>query len=391
MRRIIFSALLLIVGSSVDADSYMEAEKPYANDRSAEEFENLAVRLQNSDGFYFMGTHERANTLDQSLNFTRIDKAGWSKLDKSQSKVLLLDERAPVDEKFLREVLDTGNFLIVVGNTHRVKAVTEPDGPVNMVVKDDQGVVHGETGYGYYVSPDSGVIYMFYTSELDPNKAMMVAHAWALDTLKEEKEKPSLRLHPAWAEKLQRTYTTVDRFEPYGRLNVRTTYYQLTDDGSSTNDWWTLEYQTEAIPGVHLYDQFFPAYKTYWVRSILDADDTYNNWELQDYEPAATDPSCSGNLGISVVGGGTPISWSYDCKSSGVYNYSDYSLERMDIYHQWDTNFCSACRYPITVKPGAVIRVPQGTWSVWNHVYEYHKLKVAAGPFVNNGWYVYWQ
>ena len=394
MRRIIVSALLLIVGSSVHADSYMEADKPYANDRSTEEFENLVVRLQNSDGFYFMGSRDRASQLDQSLNFQRIDKAGWSKLDKSQSKILLVDEQAPLDEKFLKGVVESGNFLIAVGNTKRIKAVTEPEGSVNLVAKDSQGYIKGETGYGFYVSPKSGVIHMFYTTEPDPTTTMMLTHEWALDMIDEEKGASgtrSTRLHPAWAEKLQRHYTTNNDFQPYGRLNIRTTYYQLTDDGSSTNDWWTLEYQTEAIPGVHLYNQFLPAYKTYWIESVLDADDTHSNFVLQDYDPSITDSSCSSSIGVSMVGGGMPASWSYDCKSAGVYNYSDYSQEKMDIYHLWHTTFCTACRYPITVKPGSVVTVPQGTWNVWNDVYEYHKYKAAAGPGVSQWYAVWWQ
>lgn len=359
-------------------------------DRSKDELIDLKFRLQASDGFYFMGSHEQADKLDQSLNFKRIDKSNWSKLSNSRSNILLVDEREPLDEKFLQGVLKAGNFLITVGNTHALKAVTESKEPEILTVEDDNGYIHGETGYGHYVSPNTGVIYTFWTTESDRNTAIMLAHEWALKTINEEKNPVNVsKLHPAWAQKLQRYYTSGDRFKPKGRLNIRTIYYILTDDGDSSKDWWTIEVNAETIPGVHLYSHF-PAYKTNYIRSLLDADRNYSSFRLSDYEPSQDDGWCTGSLAISMSGAGVPASWNYDCKSSAVFNNSDFSQERMDIKHQWNTDWCFTCRAPIVVKPGAVVEVPQGSTHVWNKIFEYHYMKSRAGPFVSAGWHVYW-
>jgi hypothetical protein len=105
--------------------------------------------------------------------------------------------------------------------------------------------------------------------------------------------------------------------KPYGRLNLRTVYYQLPDEGSSKYDWYDVHVRQQSVPGKEL---GWSEWRVSDIYTWIDAD--YYNPEgfLSDYGPSTS----YGPINRVSI---TFHSWSYQIPKTCTCDESDFSLE----------------------------------------------------------------
>jgi len=148
-----------------------------------------------------------------------------------------------------------------------------------------------------------------------------------------------------------------------GKVNQKMFCYKLKYDGSSTYDWYSFVWTIQAIPG-HVAYGGDNAWHVMDIYNNMDGD-KYNSYpRLIDYGPYSTQGQTTVTYNIGVEAGTegaavtAGISKSYTIADIDVHDQSDFSTELAKWWHDVNENTVGWDKV-ITIKPGAVFRVPQ--------------------------------
>ncbi|AFL66579.1 hypothetical protein [Desulfurococcus amylolyticus] len=164
---------------------------------------------------------------------------------------------------------------------------------------------------------------------------------------------------PEWVVIGYISWSSMDSWKPYGKLNIEHALYVLAGDPYPNIDWFMVKATTEGVPGKVAWGEesyLEDFWNYYYLKNYTSI------YELRDYDPSSyiNPVTVSANLGEDV---GVSISWTYpgnyidriDC-------YSDMSVDRAAWWH----DIHSA---PVTVKiePGFEFTVspPQNGTQRW--------------------------
>jgi hypothetical protein len=252
-----------------------------------------------------------------------------------------------------------------------------------------------ETAFGYLYSPE--ITKVFVTSEEDPVRAAELAYTWAKKNMAEQSSKA---LDPGdggggdsseyFSSIYQRDYSTGDSWDPYGKMNVRTIYYRLYNDGSSSYDWYDVKFKHQSRPG---YLEYSSVWRTADMYTWLDADYNYSSYFLSDYSPTSTSGSTSVGVSVGVTAGtdgasvSEELSWSYSISDVVVADQSDFDTELAKWRHNVNEG-ANVGRNTYLAEPGACVRVPQSGARSWKEHYgvKYGKPVLWWWEYTTEGW-----
>jgi hypothetical protein len=279
-----------------------------------------------------------------------------------------------VKELVKRELL-SGIPVIVLGKPEVLEGVFKGQFFAEVVAGKGDEEIEEATVYGYVVYPSNGV---FNSTEFasfgSPWEALREAYKWALSHLKPNSgavKIESLSSGAYWAYKSQLDVTSKDIWKPYGRLNIRTIYYKLINDGSSQYDWYDVHVRQQSVPGKELWNS---DWRTADMYTWIDADYYNPNGFLSDYAPTTTSGTTTVSVSIGVSAGedGAQVSvfqsWSYKIPDVRVYDESDYYQELAKWRHDIAENKAVGSN-TYQIEPGATLRFPQNSLHRWKEHY----------------------
>ena len=315
--------------------------------------------------------------------------------------VLVVDSFYVKNNRQLRELVKkdilSGIPVIVIGNPEVIKGTFKGQFFAELVAgRGPEGKpIKKATVYGYVTYPSNGILVSreFVSIDRVP-EAIKEAYNWAVKNLKPNAGTFKLGVKPLssgayWSYKSQLDFTTGDDWKPYGRLNVRTIYYQPTSDGPSQYDWYDVHVKQQSVPGKEL---GWSDWRTAKMHTWIDADYYNPDGFLSAYEPTTTSGTTTVgvSIGISVGEEGAQVSasqsWSYTIPDVQVYDESDYSQELAKWIHSIAPDKAVGMD-AYQIEPGATLRFPQ--WEDGAKVWREHYGAVYAKPpsWWEPGWY----
>jgi hypothetical protein len=338
---------------------------------------------------YFIGAEANFKkikaTLPRLQQLTQLGAMDQSALTRKSDKVFVIDGTGSVDGETIQTLLTAGYPVISLNNTQSLKKsvnrlakqelsqkqisgavaadLEAPAMPAITAVTDSEGKVYHETVYGHYTGENLST--SFTTIETDPAKAIALAQQWAAKAIKNNKANVKAKsnvanaLHPVWELEFQRDFSSGDAWSPVGVTYIGTKFYRLGDDGDDAFDWWTVEFETEVIPGTYRYNDWHH-YATSKILNSVKGDYVDGRVHLVDYEPSSSTGWCTSSIGGSVSAAGPSIGVPYSCDGESLLNQSDSTYDIASWAHQWNILINFASHSPMVVKPIAQFRVPQG-------------------------------
>jgi hypothetical protein len=309
-----------------------------------------------------------------------------------------------IDEDFMQKEIAAGNFVITVGDSSRdsVKAMFESivgaedmdevrsrsavksyEAPRRLTGISSDGARNYETAAAYYYTPYLSK--SFHTLEQNPTKAIEEAYLWALDRVVEEdsasfrleKATRQLKSGPYFKMIYQKSYSTGSTYSPYGKINVWTHYDQVLNDGNGSYDFWNIAFQLQSVPGSIA---FGSAWHTADMWNSVDVNAKNSRFFLVTYSPTSTQGTSTVGVNVgftsSVTGPSATIgaSWSYAISDVVVHDQSDFGNGVVSWWHDVNEN-ATVGNSTYLIQPGASIRVPQGSTSVWNSLPEFYAVQ----------------
>ena len=252
--------------------------------------------------------------------------------------------------------------------------------------KGPGGRINHATVYGYVVYPSNGILQSKEFASIDSlSNALKEAYEWAVKNIEPNAGTFKLGVEPLssgayWSYKSQLDFTTGDNWKTYGRLNVRTSYYKLMNDGSSQYDWYDVHVKQQSIPGKEL---GWSDWRTSDMYTWIDADYYNPNGFLSGYSPTTTSGATTVGVSIGVSAGdegaqiGASQSWSYTIPDVMVYDESDYSKELAKWRHHLARDK-AVSKTTYQIEPGATLRFKE--WDVGAKVWREHYGIVYRRP-----------
>jgi hypothetical protein len=371
---------------------------------------------------FYVGAPEVALELqERDLDVIHIDPtAVHSELDLGSTHILIIDGFDPVDTEFLKREILAGNPVITLSNTNLLQALveeevesglamspslssksesetdandflgsqyntevefSEPDyEPIHSVEwindQNNEDVLTMEAG-AFGVLASNGISMTYYSSETDLMQSAYAAYRWAHSSVEEVSKNQEMSPRTSanvgtWRLRNQRSWFSKDAYKDKGKINVTTTFYQLENDGSSKFDYWLIEFKLESVPGTIAYGSKWGTRAMY---ITLDADNGYSDYFLSEKSPSTTATGGSGDVGVSLSLSGPEVSksWSYGGDGVSIYEKGDKGEGTAKWTHDMDWQGPKG-QNTYEVKPGAIVRVPNGTQSPWSKWFEYYSV-----------------
>ncbi len=369
-QKVVWLTLGVLIGS-------LFVVSAYPTNGSSRHTVPVFQRINNAVPVYFIG-----NNIPRY--FTETAQANPS-LELKTPHILVVESSCVKDnprlEELVRREILSGIPVIVIGDPGVINGAFKGQFFAELVAGrgPDGKPVGGATVYGYVTYPSNGVLVSKeFISIDDKTKAIKGAYNWALSNLQPNAGALRLGVAPLssgayWSYKGQLDFTSGDNWEPYGRLNVRTLYYGLIDDGSSQYDWYDVHVRQQSVPGKELWNS---GWRTADMYTWIDADYYNPNGFLSDYEPTTTSGTTTVDVAIGIPAGergaegSAPQSWSYTLPNVRVYDESDYSQELAKWRHDIaEDKAVGAHTYQI--EPGATLRFRERGYGakVWREHY----------------------
>ncbi|HEX5753996.1 MAG TPA: hypothetical protein VFZ09_47880, partial [Archangium sp.] len=299
-----------------------------------------------------------------------------------------------VDREALFKEVRAGNPVVVFGDTSIARGLVDAqfDQPLRSI--DSHGVEESESAYGLFIDR-RGVQQVFQIGEKNMATAARLAYEWAAERLKEDEAgaQDVNTLAAGWTLVLQRS--TFYDLNPHGKQNIFTLFYKLSNDGSTTYDWWNIEFRHESVPGKQAWGNDWRTadmWQKVWGR--------YNglNYFVSDRDPTTTQGSTSVGVSVGTSAGydgasvNASMSWSYTTSDVMINDQGDTSQARAQWYHNVNENQ-NVGKATYVVKPGATMRVPNGTTAPYNKWQECYQIQWMDPNFFVNNFYkhtVWW-
>lgn len=173
-----------------------------------------------------------------------------------------------------------------------------------------------------------------------------------------------------------RTYSSVNEYEHYGRMNITLQTFKLMDDVFPNDVYYYTRITKQMVPGDIIWEsEWFNDYS--WIRCDVDAHYFGAGQELIDYAPTTT----IGYSSVSVsVGGGIPggiygsETWAYSVEDVRVYDYGDMGIENAEWRHNIDQDK-DVGHHTYKMEPGLCWRVPENHY--FAAITPYFKVRFA--------------
>lgn len=300
----------------------------------------------------------------------------------------------PGIKDFLREEILSGIPVIVVnGSTEIAKNLFEGQFSPQIVDgrRPDGKKIGEEKVYGFIIYQINRTLVSKVFISTDPSSAIVrEAYSWAEENIHPYVGDFTIQASPYWNQIYQLNYTTGNDWQPYGRLNVRTLYYKLYNDGSGTYDWYNVHVRQQSVPGELLWNS---GWKTADMYTWVDANYYRSGYFLSDYSPTTTSGASTVTVSVGVTAGtdGAQVSasqsWSYTIPDVVVYDQSDYSQELAKWWHNVDEGKAVGSN-TYQIEPGATVRVPDGNPMDWREHYgvKYGKFNVFFWTYTDEGY-----
>ncbi len=245
-------------------------------------------KINNSVPIYYIGEKSLTSYFSQSRELKELGNVHGRHIlivDGKHAKNIKLNSL----RSFLkREILSGVPVIVVNGNTRIVKRLFKGQFYPTVIggrTPDDKPIGR-ETIYGYINYPIDNktlVTKVFISTDSSPG-IILEAYKWALSNM------PSTRVAikstaPYWKQICQLNYTTGDSWKPYGKLNIRTIYYKLYNDGSGKYDWYDVHVIQQSVPRE---EAWHSGWKTADMYTWVDADYYNSTYFLSKYSPTTT-------------------------------------------------------------------------------------------------------
>ncbi|WP_457750806.1 hypothetical protein [Thermococcus sp.] len=309
-----------------------------------------------------------------------------SQLSKSADipHILVVNSTCAKNNSYLKELVKkeilSGTPVIVVGDPKIISETFKGQFFAKLVtVSGLNGKNEKKTVYGYITYPSRGTLVSkeFISIDTETN-ALKEAYAWAVRNIAPNAGNfklttDALSSGAYWSYRSQLDFTSGDAWKPYGKLNVRTIYYKLINDGSSQYDWYDIHVRQQSVPGKELWNSDWRTSDMYtWIDANYHDQDGF----LCDYEPTTTVGTSTVGVAIGVVAGvkdaqvSVSQSWSYTTPDVRVYDEGDYSQELAKWWHDIAEDKAVG-KQTYQIEPGATLRFREtpGVVHVWEEGY----------------------
>ncbi|WP_297073749.1 hypothetical protein [Thermococcus sp.] len=344
---------------------------------------NLGEKINNTVPVYYIGS-------DIPKYFVKTRRVNPNQ-DIRTPHILIVEssyvENNPSLKQLVRMEILSGIPVIVIGNPSIINGTFKGQFFAELVAgRGPNGKINHATVYGYVVYSHKGILQSREFVSIDSvSNALREAYEWAVKNIKPNIGSFKLGVEPLssgayWSYQSQLDFTTGDSWKPYGRLNVRTIYYKLMNDGSSQYDWYDVHVRQQSIPGKELgWSDWRTARMYTWIKANY-----YNpNCFLSDYSPTTTSGTTTVgvSIGVSVGDDGAQVSasqsWSYTIPDVQVYDESDYSQELAKWVHKIAPDKAVGMA-TYQIEPGATLRFRE--WDVGAKVWREHYGVLYAKP-----------
>jgi hypothetical protein len=312
--------------------------------------------------------------------------------DEAASDQIIVVENGTFDSALLLKLMAKGNFIISVGSGQSDAAksalamLTDID-ETGSLQKSEEAYLVNQPSFsatnddgqsllskvsGYFYSPLGSQ--SFHTSEQSVFVAIAQAIKWASNLDKF----PASNRGGNFTVKFTRNHTHRCSYrlnngdlEYPGYITVQTTYRKQESDNDPNKDYWAIKYQTETDP-----NQNGPvsAWFTDKLWIISNPQKYITNAQVLSYSPGTSQGTTDTNVGLSFGAGGISgsIGWSFSAPDIYITNSSSSSTDKIGTQFDFDA-FKGVGKTPVTVSPGVILKVPQGTTSLWNNLPEEYR------------------
>lgn len=293
-------------------------------------------------------------------------------VDLNGSRQIVIVESKDQGEDVIAQLLAKGNIVVSLGDAQsgvnsafaKLEEIANQVGPVTPDVDDHGGKFRArisvveENPYSERVIDQSGVSVSAYhhspngSRSFDSNEPVLLAAIvdaiqWAIA---DDRNDPQfMEKSGSWSLKFTRSgdCKAMNGTATAGTLNIRTKYFQRSNDGDSRYDYWYVRFVAEMVPGT---------FRNADVETWSDASSGGGYiFDLRDYDPTTS----SGEVSLSADT--FSAGWSYSVGDITVFNNSNLGLDDVRWYH--DINqFAPVGWNTVKVEPGAMIRVPNGVY-----------------------------
>lgn len=161
--------------------------------------------------------------------------------------------------------------------------------------------------------------------------------------------------------------TTQDWYEPYGKLYVVRTFYQMTNDNDAGHRYMAYKLAETSMPGKAIYSGSDWRNDQLKTKLSVVHFSGYDKPEIQDWGPDSG-PDGNSTVGVSIganaAGPTAALSWSYTTPDTKVYDYSRPDLDPPYAYSVHDVNEYNQPTNSVSnwkVRPGLTAKVDEGT------------------------------
>lgn len=334
---------------------------------------------------YYVGSNEIVAHV-QTLALRTTPVTAFEKIP--EKHILIVDGNANVPKEFLLDEILSGIPIIVLQNTGIAKNLLEGH-PTPSVVdgRTPDGMVMGETAFGCMAYPVGNILHVkFFLSCIeDFREAAKFGYLWAAEYISEEAGDVQVLADAYWGYIYQLDWSSGDDWKPYGRQNVRSLYYKLYNDNSSTYDWYDIRCRHQSVPGIS--KGWSGSWCTADMYTWIDADYYRSHYFLSDYGPTTTSGQTTVGVTVGVSAGekgasvSASLSWSYSVPDVFIYDQSDFYEELAKWWHDVDEGKAVG-ENTYMCEPGACIRVSNGDPMGWREHY--------GTKYCHKVWFLWW-
>jgi hypothetical protein len=352
------------------------------------------------------GLREVAHGLSESTSKVSLTTERDLSSLKYGEDILIVDERSLGSEKImsltdeLKTVLIHGTPIIMLSDSSAILSDIADD------LRISYGYAVGGSAYGLKYDPLSGISYALcigaeQISVQTINENLIDAYVWGVDKLQNKaRAHDSLSLTelktydispdgapPAdarWYQVTQLEYNW--NFNPYGKLNIRTIYEKIANDGDPSYSYYAAHYILQSVPGRIAWGNYYHT-SDMVIQTVATVRPDYPGQVLQTYKPTSSSGSYTttaglqANVGTDSAGFSLGISWGYTTDFVTIQDQSDYSLQKAQWLHdvREDQN---PGHNTYQIEPGATFKVPGEIYGY----YDLYSIRWCKGVYNMLGW-----
>ncbi len=280
---------------------------------------------------------------------------------------------------YLQEAALAGNPVIAIGDLSIGMGLYADHEDPNLPRDSETNEVVAKA-FGIYWSPQ-GHGREFGSNEVDIVSVMKDARSWAKDVLEEQDKARffnvgsdrQLKASNGWVlANYARNYMNNDC--PYGRLHVKTKFYKLVEP-STSRDYWQVHLVQRQHPG-HLSSACTGSdWNNADAWNVVQVDRKIASADLYEYSPTTSSGTSTTTVTLGANLSASPgytasVAWGYATSDIMVRDQTFGNTAKW--WHDINEN-ASVGWNTVTLEPGLIADVPQGTTAIYNQFYELYQ------------------